>query len=66
MLTCRITELAALQSDMLELLSSHRDLYMPRVALDLQEALRDVITLHALNHITKCVLQKSLGVILLD
>ena len=55
-MTYRITELAALQNDMLSLLSSYRDVYMTRVALDSQQALREAITLHALNHITKYVI----------
>ncbi|KAF9803461.1 hypothetical protein IEO21_09686 [Rhodonia placenta] len=38
---------------MLSMLSSQRDLYFTRTPLDAHQSMREAITLHALNHITK-------------
>ncbi|OSD06957.1 digestive organ expansion factor [Trametes coccinea BRFM310] len=46
-------EIVELQNDLLNTLSSYRDLYMTRTSLDTQPSIREAITLHALNHITK-------------
>lgn len=49
------TELVAVQNDLLTELSSNRDLYLTRTPLESQQSLREAISLHFLNHITKCV-----------
>ncbi|KIP06809.1 hypothetical protein PHLGIDRAFT_72178 [Phlebiopsis gigantea 11061_1 CR5-6] len=46
-------ELAALQNDILSSLSSNQDLYLTRTPLDSHQTIREAISLHALNHITK-------------
>lgn len=46
-------EIVELQNDMLSMLSSQRDLYFTRTPLDAHQSMREAITLHALNHITK-------------
>ncbi|CCL98669.1 uncharacterized protein FIBRA_00671 [Fibroporia radiculosa] len=46
-------EIMELQNDMLSLLLSQRDVYFTRTPLDVHQNLREIITLHALNHITK-------------
>ncbi|KAH9858485.1 digestive organ expansion factor [Lenzites betulinus] len=46
-------EIVELQSDLLNTLSSYRDLYLTRTALETQSSVREALTLHALNHITK-------------
>ncbi|CAL1706732.1 unnamed protein product [Somion occarium] len=46
-------ELATLQNDLLAMLSSYKDLYITRTALETQQHAREAIMLHALNHITK-------------
>ncbi len=48
-------ELAALQNDMLSMLQSYRDLYLSRTPSETHQSLREVISLHVLNHITKYV-----------
>lgn len=45
-----------LQTDLLSMLSTQRDLYVTRTSLDTHQIMREAITLHALNHITKYVL----------
>ena len=44
-----------LQNDLLSTLSTQRDLYVTRTSLDTHQSMREAITLHALNHITKYV-----------
>ncbi len=44
-----------LQNDVLNALSSYHDLYVTRTTLDSQPSLREALTLHTLNHITKYV-----------
>ncbi|KAI0645784.1 digestive organ expansion factor [Trametes meyenii] len=46
-------EIVELQNDLLNSLSSYRDLYITRTTPDTQASTREVLTLHALNHITK-------------
>lgn len=46
-------EVVELQNDLLSMLSSHRDLYITRIPLDAHQSIRETISLHALNHITK-------------
>ncbi|EMD37680.1 hypothetical protein CERSUDRAFT_105606 [Gelatoporia subvermispora B] len=46
-------ELAEMQNDMLAVLSSQRDLYVTKTSLDTHASMREAITLHALNHVTK-------------
>ncbi|KAI0071647.1 digestive organ expansion factor [Panus rudis PR-1116 ss-1] len=46
-------ELAALQNDLLSVLSSYKDLYVTRTSLETQQHAREAVMLHALNHITK-------------
>ena len=48
-------EIVELQSDLLNMLSSYHDLYVTRTSLETQSSFREALTLHALNHITKCV-----------
>ncbi|KAJ7282889.1 digestive organ expansion factor [Mycena rebaudengoi] len=42
-----------LQNDLLSALSSHRDLYMPSPVWEHKKGVREAVSLHALNHITK-------------
>ncbi|KII92564.1 hypothetical protein PLICRDRAFT_50928 [Plicaturopsis crispa FD-325 SS-3] len=42
-----------LQNDLLSTLSSNRDMYITQTSLDNQTSVREAISLHALNHITK-------------
>jgi len=44
-----------MQNDLLSILSTHLDLYHPALSLDDHERIREVIALHALDHITKFV-----------
>ncbi|KAH9839237.1 digestive organ expansion factor [Rhodofomes roseus] len=46
-------EVVELQNDLLSMLSTQRDLYITRTSLDMHQSMREAITLHALNHITK-------------
>ncbi|KZT10784.1 digestive organ expansion factor [Laetiporus sulphureus 93-53] len=46
-------DIVELQDDLLAMLSSQRDLYITRAALDTHQSMREVVALHALNHITK-------------
>ncbi|OCH93789.1 digestive organ expansion factor [Obba rivulosa] len=46
-------ELAEMQNDLLAMLSSQRDVYITRTTLDTHASMREAITLHALNHVTK-------------
>ncbi|KAI0916433.1 hypothetical protein AcV5_006869 [Taiwanofungus camphoratus] len=46
-------EVTELQNDLLSMLSSQRDLYITRTSLDTHASMREAITLHVLNHITK-------------
>ncbi|KAI0730279.1 digestive organ expansion factor [Fomitopsis betulina] len=46
-------EVVELQTDLLSMLSTQRDLYVTRTSLDTHQIMREAITLHALNHITK-------------
>ncbi|KAH9942377.1 digestive organ expansion factor [Epithele typhae] len=46
-------EMVELQNDVLNMLSSYRDLYLTRTALEAQPIVREALALHALNHITK-------------
>ncbi|KAH9948966.1 digestive organ expansion factor [Amylocystis lapponica] len=46
-------ELVEMQNDLSSMLSSQKDLYITRTSLDTQASMRESITLHALNHITK-------------
>ncbi|KAI0335146.1 digestive organ expansion factor [Cubamyces sp. BRFM 1775] len=46
-------EIVELQNDLLNTLSSYRDLYITRTNLDTQPQVREAVALHALNHITK-------------
>ncbi|KAI0663442.1 digestive organ expansion factor [Cubamyces menziesii] len=46
-------EIVELQNDLLNTLSSYRDLYITRTNLDTQPHVREAVALHALNHITK-------------
>ncbi|KAI8992953.1 digestive organ expansion factor [Trametes punicea] len=46
-------EIVELQNDLLNALSSYRDLYITRTTLDTQPGVRESVALHALNHITK-------------
>ncbi|KZT63869.1 digestive organ expansion factor [Daedalea quercina L-15889] len=46
-------EVVELQNDLLSMLSTQRDLYITRTSLDIHQSMREAITLHALNHITK-------------
>ncbi|KXN84148.1 U3 small nucleolar RNA-associated protein 25 [Leucoagaricus sp. SymC.cos] len=48
---CR--ETAQLQKDLLSALSTRRDLYLTYTPLDTRKPVREAITLHALNHVTK-------------
>ncbi|KAM6493189.1 digestive organ expansion factor [Amanita muscaria] len=41
------------QHDLLSLLSTRRDLYLPSSSLDLRKCIREAVSLHALNHILK-------------
>ncbi len=49
------TEIVELQNDLLNTMASYRDLYVTRMALETQSTIREALTLHALNHITKYV-----------
>lgn len=49
------TELAAIQNDLLTVLSSQRDLQLSGFPLESQQSIREAITLRALDHISKCV-----------
>lgn len=49
------TELATMQNDLLAVLASNQDLMLTRTPLDSQQAAREAISLHALNHVTKYV-----------
>lgn len=55
--TIEVLELAEVQSDLLAMLSSQRDVYITRTTLDAHASMREAIALHALNHITKSVEQ---------
>ena len=44
-----------LQSDILSLLSSHRDIYHTHMPIEGASRVREAIALHAINHVTKCV-----------
>ncbi|KAL1942815.1 hypothetical protein VTO73DRAFT_5055 [Trametes versicolor] len=46
-------EIVELQNDLLNTMASYRDLYITRTALETQSTVREALTLHALNHITK-------------
>ncbi|PIL35937.1 hypothetical protein GSI_01597 [Ganoderma sinense ZZ0214-1] len=46
-------EVVELQNDLLNTLSSYRDLYVTRTSPETQSSFREALTLHALNHITK-------------
>ncbi|KAI0675384.1 digestive organ expansion factor [Trametes maxima] len=46
-------EIVELQNNLLDSLSSYRDLYVTRTTPDTQASTREALTLHALNHITK-------------
>ncbi|KAH9892650.1 digestive organ expansion factor [Cubamyces lactineus] len=46
-------DIVELQNDLLNTLSSYRDLYITRTNLDTQPQVREAVALHALNHITK-------------
>ncbi|KAI0358530.1 digestive organ expansion factor [Trametes cingulata] len=46
-------EIVELQNDLLNVLSSYRDLYITRTTLETQPSVREAVALHALNHITK-------------
>ncbi|TBU33717.1 digestive organ expansion factor [Dichomitus squalens] len=46
-------EVVELQNELLNTLSSYRDLYVTRTAPETQSSFREALTLHALNHITK-------------
>ncbi|KAF7321881.1 DUF1253-domain-containing protein [Mycena kentingensis (nom. inval.)] len=45
--------LTDLQNELLSALSSNRDIYMPSVCWDNKKCMREAISLHALNHVTK-------------
>lgn len=51
----RHSEIVELQNDLLNTMASYRDLYITRTALETQSPVREALTLHALNHITKYV-----------
>ncbi|KAJ7451734.1 digestive organ expansion factor [Mycena galericulata] len=42
-----------LQNELVSVLSSHRDVYLPSVPWEHKKSLREAISLHALNHVTK-------------
>ncbi|KAI0744109.1 digestive organ expansion factor [Daedaleopsis nitida] len=46
-------EVVEIQNDLLDVLSSYKDLYVTRSIPDTQASFREAVTLHALNHITK-------------
>ncbi|RDX42707.1 digestive organ expansion factor [Lentinus brumalis] len=46
-------EVVELQNDFLDTLLSYRDVYVTRTTPDTQPSMREALTLHALNHITK-------------
>ncbi|KAJ6625812.1 digestive organ expansion factor [Mycena sp. CBHHK59/15] len=46
-------EKTELQNDLLSTLSSHRDVYLASTAWENKKTLREAISLHALNHVTK-------------
>jgi U3 small nucleolar RNA-associated protein 25 len=48
--------LRLLQDEILSILASHRDLYHTHILQDTAPAIRDAISLHVLDHVTKCVL----------
>jgi U3 small nucleolar RNA-associated protein 25 len=50
-----VSEQRQVQDDLLSILSTHLDLYHPALSLDDHGSIREVIALHALNHITKFV-----------
>lgn len=52
-LTLKETEVVELQSDLLNTLSSYRDLYVTRTSLETQPSFRETLTLHALNHVVR-------------
>lgn len=47
------TEHTQIQDDLLSVLSAHLDLYHTFVTLEHHQCIREVITLHALDHVTK-------------
>ena len=44
-----------LQNDLLSALATNKDLYLTSTPLEQKRCTREAITLHALNHVTKCV-----------
>ncbi|RPD57540.1 digestive organ expansion factor [Lentinus tigrinus ALCF2SS1-7] len=46
-------EVVELQNDFLDALASYRDIYVTRTTLETQPSMREALTLHTLNHITK-------------
>jgi hypothetical protein len=54
-------ELRLLQDEILSILASHRDLYHAHASQDTAPVFRDSISLHILDHITKCVVLTYCG-----
>jgi hypothetical protein len=54
-------DLRLLQDEILSILASRRDLYHTHTSQDTAYALRDSISLHILDHVTKCVLLTYCG-----
>ena len=48
--------------DLLSTLSTHQDLYHTHTTLDTQTCIQEAIMLHALDHVTKCVVPILLSV----
>ncbi|KAJ7646964.1 digestive organ expansion factor [Roridomyces roridus] len=46
-------EQTELQNDLLSLLSSHRDVYLPSTPWEHKKSMREAISLHAINHVTR-------------
>ncbi len=50
-----ITDEVQTQNDLLETLSSYKDVYLAPSTWETKKSFREAITLHALNHVTKWV-----------
>ncbi len=54
-------DLRLLQDEILSILASHCDLYHTHTSQDTAFALRDSLSLHILDHVTKCVMSTYCG-----
>lgn len=50
-------DLQSISSNLLSELTTYRDIFMNKTSIDIHDTVRDTVSVHALNHVMKWVLQ---------